>query len=106
MIAAILFYPVLAFVTWIFYLAVMQLKARRHALPPVAEKLGYAVLVLGYVCDFLFNLASTFIFLELPRELLFTGRVSRLKKGDGWRADLAHWVCDNLLSPIEEGHCG
>lgn len=98
-------YLLLAFVTFIFFMAIMQLKQRRDGLPPAALYAGYAVFWMGWTCDVAFNVASTFLFLDLPRELLFTSRVSRLKKTTGWRSKLAHWFCANLLEPIDPGHC-
>ena len=108
MIAAILFYPLLVFTTWIFFLAVMSLKKARDAgrLTKTAEFFSYGVLGIGYPLDFLLNLFSSFIFLELPREWLFTARVSRHIKGAGWRANMAHWFCENFLNPFDIGHCG
>lgn len=107
MLTAILFYPVLAFVTWIFYLAVMDLKKAREAgrITKIAGMFAYVVLGIGYVFDFLFNVLSSFIFLELPHELLFTARVSRHIKETGWRANLARWFCENFLDPFDAGHC-
>lgn len=108
MIAAILLYPLLAFVTWIFFLAVMDLKKARDAgrLTKAAQMLGYLILGPGYALDFLFNVASSFLFIEFPKELLFTARVSRHIKATGWRANLARWFCENLLNPFDPGHCG
>lgn len=95
----------LGFITWIFYCAVMMLKQRRNFLPPVATKLGYAILSIGYLLDLTFNVISSIPFLDIPRELLFTARMKRLKAGTGWRANLATWFCTNLLCSIEENHC-
>lgn len=108
MIAAILFYPVLAFSTWIFFLAAMSLKKARDAgrMTNAAKFFGYGVMWIGKPLDFVFNVASSFLFLELPREWLFTSRVSRHIKETGWRADLAKWCCDNFLDPFDPGHCG
>lgn len=107
MITAILIYPLLAFMTWIFFLAVMDLKKAREAgtLTKTATFFAFGVLWIGYVLDMLFNLASSVLFLELPREILFTARVSRHIKGIGWRAKMARWFCENLLNPFDPGHC-
>lgn len=99
-------YCLLMFVTFILFLAVMMLKRTRDTLPPIAKRLGYLVLGIGYLVDFAFNMASTVPFLDLPRELLFTGRVSRLQRTTGWRARVARWFCANLLEPFDPGHCG
>lgn len=107
MIAAIFFYALLAFATWVFFLAIMDLKRARDAgrLTKISEFFAYGVLGIGYALDFLFNVSSSFIFLEPPREWLFTARVSRHIKGSGWRADLARWFCENFLNPSDPGHC-
>lgn len=96
--------------TWGLYLSVMHLKAARDAgrLTLGAKLLGYPWLALALVVDVLFNLVTgTLLFLELPRELLFTSRVSRHLDRAGWRGDLARWFCRELLDPFDPsgGHC-
>lgn len=96
--------------TWGLYLSVMHLKAARDAgrLTLAAKVLGYPWLALALVVDVLFNLVTgTLLFLERPRELLFTSRVSRLNDRPGWRGDLARWFCRELLDPFDPsgGHC-
>lgn len=105
---AIFFYPALAIATWIFFLAIMSLKKARDAgqLTKTAEIFAFPVLCVGYALDFMFNVASSVIFLEPPKEWLFTARVSRHIKQTGWRAALARWFCENLLNPFDAGHCG
>lgn len=109
MFAALAFIPlyfILALATWIFYLAVMMLRTQRDTMPAVARRFAYVVLGIGYVLDALLNLASSAIFLELPREILFTGRMQRHIKSGGWRGRLAKWFCDTLLEPFDKNHCG
>lgn len=89
---------------------VMHLKAARDAgrLTPAAKVLGYPWLVAGVLIDAAFNLVTgTLLFLELPRELLFTSRVSRLNDHAGWRGNLARWFCRELLDPFDPAgrHC-
>lgn len=95
--------------TWGLYLSVMHLKAARDAgrLTLGAKIFGYPWLALALVVDVLFNLVTgTLLFLELPRELLFTSRVSRWNDRPGWRGDLARWFCAQLLDPFDAGgHC-
>lgn len=96
--------------TWSLYLAVMHLKTARNSgkLTTAAKVMGYPWLVVGYVIDVLFNaVIGSVIFFELPRELLFTSRVSRLNDSDGWRGRLARWVCTQLLDPFDPDgkHC-
>jgi hypothetical protein len=108
MIATILFYPLLAVATWIFFLAIMDVKKARDAgrLTRAAKLIAYPILGIGYVLDFSFNVTSSVLFLELPREWLFTARVSRHIQNSGWRSTLARWFCENLLNPFDENHCG
>lgn len=96
----------LAYGTWVHYLAVMMLKQKRSTLPRITQYLGAAVLYIGYALDVLFNIAAFFLFYEIQREWLFTTRVSRHIKETGWRANLAKWICDNWLDPFDKGHCG
>lgn len=94
---------------WLFYLAVMGLQRARDAgtLTPDARKLGTPLLYLGLLMDFLYNVVVlSVLFLELPRELLVTARVSRHKHlGRGFRKMLATWFCDNLLDPYDPDGC-
>lgn len=98
-------YLLLGYATFVFYLAVMLLKRERDNLRGMAKAAGYVVFGIGWVLDLAFNLASTIPFADLPRELMFTARVSRLKKTTGWRSKLAHWFCNNLLEPFDRDHC-
>lgn len=96
--------------TWSLYLAVMHLKTARDSgkLTPAAKVMGYPWLIVGYVIDVLFNaVIGSLLFFELPRELLFTARVSRLNDCDGWRGRLARWICTQLLDPFDPDgkHC-
>jgi hypothetical protein len=100
-----IFYIALGAVTLVFFLAIMHLKPLRDTLPPIPKAIGTAVYSIGWVLDFAFNLASTIPFADLPRELLFTGRVSRLKKKTGIRSKVSHWICANVLEPFDKGHC-
>lgn len=100
-----------AYVTWIFYLAVMALiRARDEGkLSPVALWLGYPVVAVGLAFDFVLHVVvGTVVFLEPPREWLLTQRLSRLIRTDrGWRGNLAVWVCLNLLDTFDPAgrHC-
>jgi hypothetical protein len=91
--------------TWIHYLAVMMLKQKRETMPKIAEQFGYVVLYVGYAFDILFNIAASIPFLELPLDWLFTSRMKRHVKEDGYRGNLARWFCANLLEPFDKGHC-
>ncbi len=64
--------------------------------------------VIGVILDVVFNLTiGTVMFMELPKELLFTSRCKRHKHESpiGWRRDLAWFACKQL-DQIDPGHCG
>jgi hypothetical protein len=105
--AYMILYPIQAFIVWIYFLAIMDLKKARNAgtLTNTSQKLGYIALLIGYLLDFIFNITSSILFLEPPRELLFTARVSRHISEPGYRGTLARWACSNLLEPFDKGHC-
>lgn len=96
----------LSFATWIFYLAIMMLESKKDEIPPVTKFFGMIVFLIGFALDIAFNIMASFIFVELPHEFLFTKRVSRHIKGEGWRQRLAHWFCSTWLEPFDKGHCG
>lgn len=67
--------------------------------------LHYPVMIIGVAFDIIVNLTwFTVIFLDVPRELLVTQRVERLKSAKGYRGKLANLIC-NLMNRIQSGHC-
>jgi len=96
-------------VTWVLYLAVMNLKRTR------AENLhwfvrwhAYALLGVGWALDLAVNVMASLLFLDPPREVLLTARLKRYRVRGGWRGTLAGWVCRHLLNPFDpdpDGHC-
>ena len=107
---AFLYLYLLFYGTWIFYVAFMHLKEHEHE---VKDKLGILwyglapIFIFALLLDVLFNFIwGTIIFLEIPRELLFTSRCQRhLKESQGWRLRNAHFVCTYLLNPFDPEHC-
>jgi hypothetical protein len=93
------------YVLWILYLAVMNLQRAHDAgtITRPAYCLGLPLLYLGLLVDFLVNVFPvTVLFLELPRELLVTARLTRYANGpDGWRKRLALWFAHNLLDTFD-----
>ena len=104
---ALLGYPVLTWVVWVLYLAIMRIKIVKDdvGLTKPAYYFTLPLLVIGYALDFLLNLVSTLVFLELPKDWLFSGRVSRHVAEEGWRGKLSRWVCRNLLDPFDPSGC-
>lgn len=109
MLKLILSLPLLLYLTWGAYLLIMHLKVVRDAgkLTLAAKVLGYPWLAVGLVLDIIFNVViGSLIFLERPREWLFTSRVSRWNDEPGRRGSLARWICVELLDPFDAGgHC-
>lgn len=109
MTAFALVYLVLAYFTWVCFLAAMSLIAAKKAgkLPVTAEILGWPLIIVGGFADFLLNIASSVLFLELPREWFLTQRCDRhLRDSSGWRRLRAQQICSNLLDPFQiGGHC-
>lgn len=98
---------VLSLITWLFYVALMHLKRYRDRLHPFAKFNAYILIAIGLPLDVLVNwIVGTILFLEIPREILFTTRLSRHKKGRGRKQRLAVWLCSHLLDPFDNGnHC-
>lgn len=99
---------VLFLVTWLFYLAVMNLADKRGDMHWFAKMNAYILLSIGYPLDILLNLIACAIFLRIPREWTLTYTLKRIQNTEtGWRAAVAAWVCVNLLNPFDPKgrHC-
>lgn len=99
----------LTYVTWAFYLLAMSLIQARNAglLTRPALFLGYPLVAVGVVLDFMLNMVASAVFLDPPREWLLTIRCNRyIDTYTDWRYRLAVWLCSNLLDPFQiGGHC-
>ena len=101
----------LVFITFLLYLAYVTLrvahdngKLKRAPIP--VRIVCYAILTAAVVCDAVFNVTlGSLLFLEPPRQWLFTERCALHRHEDGWRGRLARWVCEGWLNPFEAGHC-
>ena len=96
--------------TWIYYLAVMNLMNVRDEgrLTFPAKIMGYQVLFIGYPLDIILNvIIGSVLFLELPKDPMFTSRVSRWYNDTGWRGKQARFWCHHFLDPFESDlrHC-
>lgn len=93
-----------AYLLWVFYLAVMNLRRARQAglLNKTALAFGTPVLITGYALDLIVNtLLMTLLFWERPQELTVTRRLKRhIKTGTGWRLKLALWFVP-ILDPFD-----
>lgn len=76
-----------------------------YTLTPVESIFYKPIMYIGAVIDLIVNLSyGTIIFMDLPKEWLLTKRVERLKKGIGYRANLANLIC-KLLNHFQPFHC-
>lgn len=109
--SAVLHGLLITYALWLLYVLVMGLyRAKLQGrLSRVALVLGFPVYAIGYLLDvFVQMTVASVLFLELPREGLVTGRLTRhIKRGKGWRRDLARWICFHLLDPFDPHgvHC-
>jgi hypothetical protein len=101
----------LAFVTWLFYLAAMNLMAHRHDMYPIAKAHAYPLIAVGLVLDVAVNvLVASVLFMKYPQDWLLTSRLKRYlldKNERPWRRSLAFWVCSRLLDQFDPKgkHC-
>lgn len=111
---------------WALYLMYSALNASLRSgklkkTPLPVRVLSYLLIAVMGTADVLFNVTlGSLLFLEppslrLPRRLgeihdalialTFTHRCSSHLGDQGWRGDIARWVCNDWLNPFEEGHC-
>lgn len=72
--------------------------------PWYVRVIARAWLVVGLVADVAFNwIWGTVIFREFPKEIVFTSRIKRLVKSDGWRGEKARqWA--EFLNAVDPHH--
>lgn len=76
-----------------------------YTITPAKSYTYKPIMYLGAILDFTVNVTwFTLIFLDLPRELLLTKRIERLKQKDGYRGNLARLLC-KLLNYFQDNHC-
>lgn len=96
---------VIAWLLWVFYLAVMNLQRvdKMGKLGIVATGLGMPALIIGLVLDLVVNVViMTILMLELPRELTVTARLKRHKReSKGWRLKVTEWLASELLDHFD-----
>lgn len=85
---------------WVFYVASMGLLPRIRAKELAKWTLpsAYLAVFVGLVLDMTVNLLASIILLDFPRDLLLTGKLKRLKRGKGWRAKVAKYICEDCLN--------
>ena len=96
------------------FVAVMHCKRQRESLPNEALALCKALLLFGFLWDFLVNVVMMVVFLDPPRQRTVSERLTLYKSlGQGrwinrYRRAVAAWVCSRLLDWADPsgGHCG
>ena len=99
-------------ITWMWYLATMMLKLKRDKgmkFTIEQKAFGYPMMIAGLVIldAIVMNIIiGTIMFVELPREWLFTTRCQRHMRENTFRGKIARWACRHFLDPFEiGGHC-
>jgi hypothetical protein len=91
-------------ITFVFYLAVMNMKRNLHKMHPVVLTcFGYPMAGLGLILDMIFNLVCSLLLLEMPRELLFSTKIERLlnDRKDDWRDPVVDKFAELFLDPFD-----
>jgi hypothetical protein len=102
--------PFYLWVFWGAYVLVMGLYRAHleHRLTWFTYILAAPFIGIGVLLDVLANIfIASFIFLEIPREMLVTTRLVRMLPDVGWRGGVAQWVCASLLDTFDPSgkHC-
>lgn len=107
----IAFAALYAYLGWLLYILVMGVY-RAHLcrrLSGVTKALLLPVVVVALLSDCLGNVViATALFLDPPREALFTDRLKRYKaESFGWRGAVADLICEHLLDVFDPtgDHC-
>jgi len=84
----------------------LRLAKNENKLTGASKFFGYQILFVGLIVDVAFNwIIGTIVFLEVPKETLFTGRCERWLYDRTWRGAVARWFCSQLLNPFDKDHC-
>lgn len=111
MTSALVLLVVAPWILWALYVMVMGVYRAHLArrLTTTAKILAAPWVVFGFAVDVLVNITlASVIFLEPPRDLLVTSRLQRhVTTTNGWRRDLAVWICNHLLDVFDPSgnHC-
>jgi hypothetical protein len=113
MLRQLIYWLLATFLFWFLFANLMRLRDRLMTLEgwkrTAARIAGYALLLVGYPYDVLYNLTyGSAMFWQLPRrwEWTFTARLQRLVFSSGWRGAEARFICRYLVEPWDESHCG
>lgn len=95
-------------VTWVFYLAVMNIIPHRKNMHPIAKAHGYVLVGIGLILDTILNIVvASVILLQPPKQLLLTRRLKYNIRRGGWRGKVSKWICVHLLDQFDPKgpHC-
>lgn len=100
----------LVLVTWVLYLAIMNLAPRRAEMHPVVRVHAYALLAIGYPLDVLLNGLVCLVMWRRPQDWTLTYTLKRIQNtepNDSWRCIAATWFCTYFLNPFDAKgrHC-
>jgi len=98
-------------VTFVFYLAVMNLSENRSEISLMVKILfAWPVVFGGYIADISLSLLTSLLALligDLPHEILFTSKMNRWEELGGIRQKIALWFCREMLNKFAPNnhHC-
>ena len=98
----------LGYITWLFYLMGMSIQPNWYQLNSTSKALVSPVVVIFLGLNFIFNIAATALFWDLPQERGLTARLNRylISLPLSRRGKAAKWICDHMLNPFVKGnHC-
>lgn len=99
--AAIIAAPV---ILWTFFLAYSSLRQFAPMLRPEVKAVGLVIILVGFLLDVAINWTLGLL-LGVTPDATLSQKCKRLKKGDGWRANVAVYLCANWLNPFDPEHC-
>lgn len=98
-------------VFYVLYLAAVNVWGKRADLKGKTLTVAVVLPVLAamLIVDFIMQVTIfTVLFLDIPRDWLVTLRLQRYRQqANGWRHDVACWICENFLNPFDPSgkHC-
>ena len=103
---ALLYIVPVLFYLW--YIASVRIYGAWETLDTQVKVVAGPSVLLFLVSDAVANLLLTIPFLDRPRELLITQRLTRYMEGpEGWRRRVATGICNKFLDPFDPTgkHC-
>jgi len=98
-------------VTYIFYIAIMALKAKWEILPNSIKVIVSPWVVVGWLLDVVLSQLATPLLGGLnirnwQFDLLLTGQLKKHRRSSKGRTlRWAEYICERWLNPFDDGHC-